>query len=48
MDSMDQGDLRTSQLAQQKLVYLRQGSGVLPVVLNDIHVIGGGKKAGEG
>jgi hypothetical protein len=40
--------MRTAQLAQQKLVYLRQRSGVLPVVLNDIHVIGGGKKAGEG
>lgn len=38
----------TSQTAEPELVYLVEGIGVLPIVLNDIDVVGSCEEACEG
>jgi len=44
----EQGQWSTSQAAQAELVDFLEGVGVLPVVLDDIDVVGGGQETSEG
>ena len=45
---MGKDDVYTSQAVQPKLVDALHGAGVLPVVLYDVDVVGGGEEAGKG
>jgi len=40
--------LRTSKTVQPELIDLRQSVGVLPIILNDIDVVGSGEETSKG